>query len=57
MKSSQEKSSACSKVLEKIIVAHLVKKLTYFVETKVSVPCSQETATGPAESSKNLHIL
>jgi hypothetical protein len=44
-----------NRVLEKLIVAQLIKKLPHFMEPKISIPHSQERATGlyhePDESS------
>jgi hypothetical protein len=35
-------------LLEKLIVAQLVKKLPAFMETEYPLACSQELATGPS---------
>jgi len=37
----------CTFLLEKLIVAPLVKKFSTFYEFEASLPCSQESASGP----------
>jgi hypothetical protein len=53
--------TAGSIVLEKFIVAHLVKKFSTLVEPEGSISCAQQPATGPcadpAESSPHPHSI